>query len=158
MGCFRIPKPEPMRMFFRGRDMSGAVLLLSNVELDAWCVTVLSIGCGAGLFVSVLSVRVSFDFGGLIVFILLLLVMPIVLNWACAGMVWSNAQTVERKSMLVFMPQRYGIILYWKKNNSSINQTLTLFVFIVWYLRNNHTIKLNLLKSNPCRHGFYNLL
>ena len=67
-------------MFFRGGDISGAVLLLSHVDLDASCVTVLFIGCGAGLFASVLSVRVSFDFGGLIVFILLLLVMPIVLN------------------------------------------------------------------------------
>ena len=88
------------------------MLLSPVVELDASRLSFVSRLVSSGLFNTTVSVRVSFDFGGLIVFILLLLVMPIVLNWACAGMVWSNAQTVERKSMLVFMPQRYGTILY----------------------------------------------
>ena len=83
------------------------MLLSLVVELDVSRLSFVPRLVCSGLFNSKQSVRVSFDYSGLIVFIRLLLVMLIVLNWACAGMVWSNAQTVERKSMLVFMPQRY---------------------------------------------------
>lgn len=82
-------------MFFRGGETSVSVSgIVCSVSSD-----------------TMLSVGVSFDFDGFTVFIRLLLVVPMVLNWACVGMARNMAQTDDRMSLLVFMLQRYDTIL-----------------------------------------------
>ena len=107
MGCLRIPKPELMRIFLRGRETS----VTTFEEFDASLFSTVSRLVFSGFFNTTLSVRVSFDFGGFVVFIRLLLVVPMVLNWACVGMARNMAQTDDRMSLLVFMLQRYDTIL-----------------------------------------------
>ena len=87
------------------------MLLSPVVELDASRLSFVSRLVSSGLFNTTVSVRVSFDFGGFTVLICLLLVVPMVLNWACVGMARNMAQTDDRMSLLVFMLQRYDTIL-----------------------------------------------
>jgi hypothetical protein len=54
---------------------------------------------------TMLSAEASCDFGGFVVLIRLVLIVPIVLNWACNGKLSKKTKTVKGMSLVVFILQ-----------------------------------------------------